>query len=101
MPLLRTVQDAKDIVQYAKYPPQGERGFGAVLAPERFASQPTSVQYLQQANDALLTIVQIETKEALEVVDEIAAVDGIDVLFIGPFDLGEPADSAHILDISR
>lgn len=55
---------------------------------ERFNPVPTFTDYLQQANDALLTMVQIETREALDAVDEIAAVDGIDVLFIGPFDLG-------------
>jgi 4-hydroxy-2-oxoheptanedioate aldolase len=46
------------------------------------------MDYLQQANDALVTIVQIETAEALANVDAIAAIDGIDVLLIGPFDLG-------------
>ena len=50
---------------------------------------PSFTDYLQQANDSLLTIVQIETKEALESIDEIAAVEGIDVLFVGPFDLGQ------------
>lgn len=55
---------------------------------ERFNPNPSFTEYLQQANDTLVTMVQIETKEALEVVDEIAAVDGVDVLFIGPFDLG-------------
>ncbi|KAI4148279.1 MAG: hypothetical protein L6R39_002829 [Caloplaca ligustica] len=48
----------------------------------------TQTEYLQQANDSLLTIVQIETKEALHNVGEIARVPGIDVLFCGPFDLG-------------
>jgi 4-hydroxy-2-oxoheptanedioate aldolase len=47
-----------------------------------------ATDYLKQANDALLTIVQIETKEAVENVEAIAAVPGIDVLFVGPFDLG-------------
>ncbi len=55
---------------------------------ERFNPIPTMTEYLQHANDALLTIVQIETKEALDAVDEIARVPGIDVLLIGPFDLG-------------
>ena len=45
-------------------------------------------EYLQQANEGLLTIVQIETREALENADEIAKVPGIDVLFVGPYDLG-------------
>ena len=45
-------------------------------------------EYLQHANESLLTIIQIETKEALENVDAIARVEGVDVLLIGPFDLG-------------
>ena len=88
VPLLRTVEQAKELVQAAKFPPVGRRGFGSPLSAERFHPMPTFTEYLQQANDALLTMVQIETREALEVVDEIAAVEGIDVLFIGPFDLG-------------
>ena len=55
---------------------------------DRFNSMPTSDEYLQQANDSLLTLVQIETQPALENLEEIAAVEGIDLLFIGPFDLG-------------
>ncbi|CAI6098203.1 unnamed protein product [Clonostachys chloroleuca] len=88
VPLLRTVKEAEDLVQAAKFPPLGRRGFGSPIAMERFSPMPTFTQYLQQANDTLLTIVQIETQEALDAVDQIAAVDGIDVLFIGPFDLG-------------
>ncbi|EXJ65465.1 2,4-dihydroxyhept-2-ene-1,7-dioic acid aldolase [Cladophialophora yegresii CBS 114405] len=48
----------------------------------------SGLAYLEHANDNLLTIVQIETQEALDNVDEIAQVEGIDVLFLGPFDLG-------------
>ena len=91
MPLLRTVQQAKDLVISAKFPPQGQRGFGSPFAPSRFDPAPTMTEYLQQANDSLLTMVQIETREALDVVEDIAAVPGIDVLFIGPFDLGTRA----------
>lgn len=53
---------------------------------QNFSPIPSFTEYLQQANDALLTMVQIETKEALEVVEEIAPL--VDVLYIGPFDLG-------------
>ncbi|OLN88535.1 4-hydroxy-2-oxo-heptane-1,7-dioate aldolase 1 [Colletotrichum chlorophyti] len=88
VPLLRTAQEAKDLVLSAKFPPWGRRGFGSPLAMERFTPAPSMTEYLQQANDSLLTMVQIETKEALESVEDIAAVEGIDVLFIGPFDLG-------------
>ncbi|PHH89496.1 hypothetical protein CDD83_5961 [Cordyceps sp. RAO-2017] len=88
VPLLRNAEQARQLVQAAKFPPVGQRGFGSPLSAERFSPMPTFTEYLQQANDALLTMVQIETREALEAVDEIAAVEGIDVLFIGPFDLG-------------
>ncbi|KAI1822409.1 Pyruvate/Phosphoenolpyruvate kinase-like domain-containing protein [Xylaria intraflava] len=88
IPLLRSAEEAKKIVAAAKFPPQGQRGLGSPFAMERFNPIPTMTEYLQHANDSLLTIVQIETKEALDAVDEIAAVPGIDVLFVGPFDLG-------------
>jgi 4-hydroxy-2-oxoheptanedioate aldolase len=88
VPLLRSVEEAKQLVQAAKFPPLGRRGFGSPIAMERFNPVPSFSDYLQQANDSILTMVQIETREALAVVDEIAAVDGVDVLFIGPFDLG-------------
>ncbi|KAI4092730.1 MAG: hypothetical protein L6R37_007536 [Teloschistes peruensis] len=87
VPLLNTVEDAKALVKSAKFPPTGQRGFGSPFAMERFGNI-TQTEYLQQANDSLLTIVQIETRDALHNVDAIAKVPGIDVLFCGPFDLG-------------
>ncbi|KAH7141901.1 HpcH/HpaI aldolase/citrate lyase family protein [Dactylonectria macrodidyma] len=88
VPLARSVQQVKDLVKSTKFPPQGSRGFGSPFTMQCFSPKPTMGEYLQQANDSLLTIVQIETQEALNDVDMIAAVDGLDVLFIGPFDLG-------------
>ncbi|KAI1172618.1 Pyruvate/Phosphoenolpyruvate kinase-like domain-containing protein [Nemania sp. FL0916] len=88
IPLLRSAEEARKIVAAAKFPPQGQRGLGSPFAMERFHPIPTMTEYLQHANESLLTMVQIETKEALDAVEEIAAVPGIDVLFIGPFDLG-------------
>lgn len=70
----------------AKFPPQGHRGFGSPFALQNFQPGLTSTEYLQQANESLLTMVQIETREALESVEEIAPL--VDVVFIGPFDLG-------------
>jgi len=87
VPMLYSATEAIKLVQECKFPPQGRRGFGSPFAMEKF-SQQTGREYLDQANEALLTIVQIETKEALEDVENIAQVPGIDVLFIGPFDLG-------------
>lgn len=71
-----------------KFPPQGSRGFGSPFPMGSFGSGLTQLEYLRQANDSLVTIVQIETKEALSNIDEIAKTPGIDVLFVGPFDLG-------------
>ena len=63
--MLRTEEDARKLVSFAKYPPMGVRGFGAPFATARFGLSSTQ-EYLLQANESLLTIAQIETKEALE-----------------------------------
>jgi 4-hydroxy-2-oxoheptanedioate aldolase len=93
VPLLTSVEGAKDIVKWSKFPPLGRRGWGSPFPMNSFStkgSRPelSAVEYMQQANDSLLTVVQIETAEALDCAEEIAAVPGIDVLFVGPFDLG-------------
>ena len=88
VPLLKTAEDARKVVDACKFPPQGSRGFGSPFPMGSFNPGLTQLEYLQQANDSLVTIVQIETKEALENISEIANVPGIDVLFVGPFDLG-------------
>ncbi|KAI1435076.1 HpcH/HpaI aldolase/citrate lyase family protein [Xylaria sp. CBS 124048] len=88
VPLIRSAEEARQVVAAAKFPPEGKRGLGSPFAMERFHPIPSMTEYLQHANNSLLTMVQIETKEALDAVEEIAAVPGIDVLFVGPFDLG-------------
>jgi len=88
VPLLQTPAEAQRLVSSAKFPPRGTRGFGSPFAQRSFAGVRTGVEYLQQANDALVTVVQIETAQALDNIDAIAATPGIDVLFVGPFDLG-------------
>ncbi|KAB8071619.1 Pyruvate/Phosphoenolpyruvate kinase-like domain-containing protein [Aspergillus leporis] len=92
---LGTAEDARNVVRFSKVPPEGNRGFESLLAVDKFVGQHphggvkqlTSVEYLQQANSSLVIAVQIETKATLENEEKIAAVPGIDVLFIGPFDL--------------
>lgn len=87
-PMIKTAADAKKLVDCAKFPPQGSRGFGSPFSQQSFKGIETQTEYLQQSNDALLTVVQIENREGLANVEEIAAVPGVDVLFVGPFDLG-------------
>ncbi|RMD40534.1 hypothetical protein DV735_g4582, partial [Chaetothyriales sp. CBS 134920] len=90
VPLLYTVEDARKLVEASKFPPQGRRGFGSPFSMGTFdvKGNLSGYEYMTNANENLVTVVQIETKEAFEDVEAIAKVDGIDVLFIGPWDLG-------------
>ncbi|KAK1496621.1 hypothetical protein CTAM01_08259 [Colletotrichum tamarilloi] len=82
-------EQAEAIVRACKYPssrwPQGLRGAGAMFAPAAF--NQTGREYLLTANDNVMVCVQIESRKAVENVEGIATVDGIDMLFIGPNDL--------------
>jgi len=73
--------DAKRVVRYSKYPPRGTRGYGPMFSPHTF--NISEATYAGSADDYLLVIVQIESRAGVENVEEIAKVDGIDVLFIG------------------
>ena len=90
VPLIYTVEDCRKLVEASKFPPKGRRGFGSPFSMGAFDLQGnlSGLEYMQNANDNLVVAVQIETREALNVVEEIAKVDGIDVLFVGPWDLG-------------
>lgn len=84
-PYVSTVEAAKNAVRCMKYPPTGERGVaGAIRATNYGRSWP---DYFSTANANTLVVVQIETPEAVEAAPEIAAIDGVDVLFVGPLDL--------------
>ena len=67
VPLLYTPEDARKLVETAKFPPLGTRGYGSPFSMGAFHDQGnlSGVEYLKQANEALITIVQIETREAL------------------------------------
>lgn len=73
VPLLYSVEDAKRLVETAKFPPVGRRGFGSPFTMGAFDVQGnlSGFEYMKNANDHLLTIVQIETKEALECVSRV------------------------------
>jgi len=86
VPMVNTPEQATDVVADSRFPPIGRRGFGSPFTQAAWGIK-SGTEYLSVANEAVLVIAQIETKEAVENVEKIAAVDGIDVLFIGPFDL--------------
>jgi 4-hydroxy-2-oxoheptanedioate aldolase len=84
-PMINTLDDAKRFAAYAKYPPMGERSWGAYGGMGASGLQPND--YLKQANGFSITLAMIETREAMAIVDDILAVPGIDGIFIGPADL--------------
>jgi 2-keto-3-deoxy-L-rhamnonate aldolase RhmA len=85
VPMVESGEGARRAVRDARYPPLGSRSRGGLRAPFAFGTDP--VTYGRSADGATLLMVQIETVAALESLDEIAAVDGVDVLFVGPSDL--------------
>jgi 2-keto-3-deoxy-L-rhamnonate aldolase RhmA len=84
-PFTSTRELAEQAVASSKYPPLGVRGYGPSLATSRWGI--TGEAYVEFANENVMVIPIIETKEAVENIDQIASVPGVDVLFIGPNDL--------------
>jgi len=97
-PMVETVEQARRIVNSAKYPPMGRRGAAFGVAHDDYAGTDI-LATMRAANEQGLLIAQIETRAGLENVDAIAAVEGIDVLWIGQFDLsnslGIPGEFDH------
>lgn len=85
VPMVDTAEDAERIVKAVHYPPRGVRGVGSALG--RSARWNRVENYLQNASDTLTLFVQIESATAVENVEEILAVDGVDGIFCGPSDL--------------
>ena len=84
-PMQNTRAQVEQSVQWALYPPKGIRGYGPTLAVIGFETDART--YFENANDEILIVVQIEQAEAVENLDEILSVPGVDVALIGPNDL--------------
>lgn len=82
-PMINTVDDARRLVQSARYAPLGGRSFG----PTR-ANMVYGQTYARTANQSILVLAMIETREALANLDGILSVEGIDGIYVGPSDLG-------------
>jgi 4-hydroxy-2-oxoheptanedioate aldolase len=100
IPLVTSADDAERAVRAVKYWPRGARGLTSVRASSYGQEEPLS-EYVAQANAETMVVVQIETRDAIEHVSEIAAVEGVDVVFVGPTDLsqalGVPGQLSHPL----
>jgi len=105
VPLINTRADAEAAVAACRYPPVGIRSYG----PTR-ASVYVGGDYVGRANDQVLCIVMIETKQALENLDDIMSVPGVDACYIGPADLSyalglpprtDSDEPAHVAAVAR
>ena len=97
MPFVQSADEAQRAVAYTRYPPHGIRGVAGMHRGNRWGTVPD--YFKSAAADELCVMVQIETLAALERLPEIAAVPGVDSIFIGPADLS--ASMGHIGDIGN
>lgn len=95
IPYIQNAEEARAAVSAVRYAPRGVRGMAALTRAARFG---TVADYAKRASEEICLLLQVETREALENLEEIAAVDGVDGLFVGPADLaaslgypGEPS----------
>ncbi len=86
VPRIESAADAAQAVSFAKYPPVGERGCAFGRGQTRFRSGPIA-ETMAAANRESLVVIQIETREALAQIDQIVALGGVDIAFVGPTDL--------------
>jgi 4-hydroxy-2-oxoheptanedioate aldolase len=91
LPYVQTVEEAKNAVAYTRYPQDGVRG---VAGATRAAGYGRTRDYLKQAHTELCLLVQVETRKAMANIEAIAAVEGVDGVFIGPNDLA--ADMGYL-----
>ena len=96
LPFIQNADEARAAVSFMRYPPHGVRGVAAVHRGSRFGTLPG---YLANAHERAFSILQLETPEAVANLDAIAAVDGVDAVFVGPGDLS--AAMGHIGNIAH
>ncbi len=96
IPYVQNAEEAKAAVEAIRYPPRGVRGVAGSVRASRFGRVK---DYLKRAEEELCLLVQVETRDALAEIEAIAALDGIDGLFIGPNDLaasmGHTGEQSH------
>jgi 4-hydroxy-2-oxoheptanedioate aldolase len=94
LPRMDSVDDVAEAIRHLRYPPAGDRGVATYNRACRFGLDPGA---LDRANDEVLAVIQIESAAAVGNADQIAKLDGVDVLFVGPrdlsHDLGVPGDT--------
>src|SRR4051812_38412482 len=96
VPQVQSVEEVRRVVDACRYPPLGNRGYG----PRRAASygRDGSAQWMQRVNDQIFVGVQIENLAALAVVEQIASIEGLDSIVLGPYDLSVAMGRAGEID---
>lgn len=89
MPNTETVEQARLLVECSKYAPLGNRGVALIREHTSFQKPANVVEYMKQANDETLLMVQIESPVGVKNLSDIMDVEGIDVAFVGPADLSQ------------
>ncbi len=89
VPHVNTAEEAQRAVESAKYHPLGSRGMAAGTRSSDYGFGLPMSEYVEESNRETLVCVQLEDAEALENIDEILKVDGVDVFFLGPSDLSQ------------
>ena len=85
---IHSAEQAEEFVRWSKFYPRGSRGLNIGGYDGRFGSTPPA-EFCQKSNEDVFVAIQIETLGAVEQVEEIAAIDGVDLLFVGPSDLSQ------------
>lgn len=98
IPQIEEREQVRQVIEYAKYPPMGHRGVALRRGHSGYVAYPAK-EYLEKANNHTIIAVQIESQAAVDHVEEIISVPGIDIAFVGPFDLsvsmGIPGELEH------
>jgi 2-keto-3-deoxy-L-rhamnonate aldolase RhmA len=89
VPHVNTAADAREVLAAVKFHPEGRRSLAAGTRAAVYDAHGTLSEYVKAANEATLIAIQLEDREAIENIDELLKVDGIDVFFIGPSDLSQ------------
>jgi 4-hydroxy-2-oxoheptanedioate aldolase len=84
VPYVSTKEEAKNAVSFTRYPPAGVRGVAGTTRATRFGRVP---EYARRAHEEICVLVQVETQPALDNIEAICAIEGVDGVFIGPADL--------------
>lgn len=96
LPMIQSVDEAKAAVAACRYPPRGARGYAASIA--RASNYGLDADYLAHAHDDLLLMLQIESARSVDAIAGIAAIEGVDLLFVGANDLAGSIDRLERLE---